>query len=104
MTLSPLQQYMVAEAAKAKPRVHRTLFEDEYRRRNPEASAKDVADGVTGAMERLITRGLAVGYGYKTQHKMFLVTLRLTPEGRRVAKANRPKPQQTLPIFKKKSG
>ena len=31
MTLSPLQQYMVAEAAKAKPRVHRTLFEDEYR-------------------------------------------------------------------------
>ncbi len=102
MTLSPLQQYMVAEAAKAKPRVHRTLFEDEYRRRNPDASAKDVADGVTGAMDRLIDRGLAVGYGYRTQHKMFLTTLRLTPEGRRVAKANRPKPQQTLPLFKKR--
>jgi len=100
MTLSPLQQYMVAEAARAKPRVHRTAFEDEYRRLNPDASAKDVADGVTGAMERLIGRGLAVGYGYKTQHKLFLTTLRLTPEGRRTAKAHRRKPQQTLPLFK----
>jgi hypothetical protein len=100
MALSPLQQFMVTEAAKAKPRIHRTSFEDEYRRLNPDASQKDVVDAVTSAMERLITRGLAVGYGYKTQHKLFLTTLRLTPLGRRSAKELKPKPQQMLPMFK----
>ena len=102
MVLSALQQLMVTEAAKARPRVHRTLFEDEYRRLNPSASQKDVVDAITSAMERLISRGLAVGYGYKTQYKLFLTTLRLTPLGRRTAKKLKPKPQQMLPLFKKR--
>lgn len=103
MNLSSWQRLMLREAAKAKPRVHRRLFEQEYKRLNPEASQKEVMDMVTKTMERLIDRGLAIGYGYKTQYKLFLTTLNLTPAGRKVAKEISKK-QILLPLFKKASG
>lgn len=103
MKLSSWQQLVVREAAKAKPRLHRKLLEQEYKTKHASAKQKEVMDSVTGVMESLIRRGLAVGYGYKTQYKLFLNTLRLTPAGRRAAKALGQK-QMPLPMFKIKKG
>lgn len=48
--------------------------------------AKDVIDVITKALERLIDRGLLVGYGMRTKEKWFIKDVRLTPEGRRAAR------------------
>ena len=59
--------------------------------------AKDVVDVVTHALERLIDRGLLVGFGVRTKEKWFTRAIRLTSEGRRVARALAGT-QQTLPL------
>lgn len=41
---------------------------------------------VTRALERLIARGLAIGYGVKTAKKWYITSIRLTPAGRREAR------------------
>ncbi|MDP3771154.1 MAG: hypothetical protein Q8R16_02560, partial [bacterium] len=65
--------------------------------------AKDVVDVVTRAMERLIDRGLLVGYGVRTKEKWFVHAVRLTPEGRRIARAVSGT-QQALPFHGLKNG
>ena len=99
MAAPSLQRTILLEAAAAKPRLHRRLLEDEYKRSHPSAGAREVVESVTKAIERLIARGLAVGYGYKTQHKLFLTSVRLTPAGKRLAKSFGVR-QQTLPLFR----
>lgn len=95
-----LQRTILLEAAAAKPRLHRRLLEEEYRFSHPQATSREVVESVTKAVERLVARGLAVGYGYKTQHKLFLTSVRLTPAGRRLAKSFGVR-QQTLPLFRR---
>ena len=41
---------------------------------------------ITKSLERLIDKGLLVGYGVRTPEKWFIKEIRLTPLGRRVAK------------------
>ncbi len=52
---------------------------------------------VTKALERLIARGLATGYGVKTAKKWYITSIRLTPAGRREARRLRGE-QQRLPL------
>jgi len=61
--------------------------------------AKDVVDVVTKALERMIDRGFLVGHGVRTKEKWFIHAVRLTPEGRRVARVVSGT-QQTLPLKK----
>lgn len=104
MKLSSWQQIVLREAARSKPRLHRRLLEQEYKAKHPSAKQKEIVDTITRVMESLIKRGLAVGYGSKTQYKLFLTTLRLTPKGRRVVKDLQTKVQPILPMFKAKKG
>lgn len=57
-----------------------------YGGRKTVPSVKDQNDSVTKSLERLITRGLLIGWGEKTAERFFIRDIRLTPMGRRAAK------------------
>ena len=93
--LSRLQKAILRACYPLRGRVERSRF---HALGKQEASrAKAVIDVVTKAMERLIDRGLVVGYGVRTKEKWFIHAVRLTPEGRRVAR-RLAGTQQTLPL------
>jgi hypothetical protein len=52
---------------------------------------------ITRSLERLIAKGLLIGYGYKTAEKLFIQRVSLTPKGRRLAKQIA-REQQRLPL------
>lgn len=95
--LSRLQKAILRLCYPLRGRVERLRFH-----RLSEAGAthaKDVVDVVTKALERMIDRGFLVGYGVRTKEKWFIREVRLTPEGRRVARASAGT-QQALPLTK----
>ena len=58
------------------------------------------AVGAGIGIERLIDRGLAVGYGIKTKEKLFIQRVRLTPTGRGMILKMRARKQLNLPLNK----
>ncbi|MEK7073463.1 MAG: hypothetical protein AAB974_03445 [Patescibacteria group bacterium] len=64
-------------------------------RRTPVAGHKTRV--VSRALDRLITRGLVIGMGVKTAQKWYITGVRLTPAGRRAARALAGQ-QQRLPL------
>lgn len=93
MRLSALQRFILRECYQfPKPRVPRAPFSKFYAR---QATVK--AENVTVSLERLIDRGLLVGFGRRTPRKWFIEEVRLTPLGRRHARATYGK-QQHLPF------
>lgn len=88
MALSTLQKFILRSCLTAKsPRLHRrglTAFYD----KNPQVPAKNYqADIITNSLERLIDRGLLVGYGQRTAKKWFISEVALTSVGRKAAKS-----------------
>jgi hypothetical protein len=99
MRLSKLQKAILQACAGARGRIDRQRL---YGLRAQEATkAKDVVDGTTKSLERLIDRGLLVGYGVRTQKKWCIKSVRLTPTGRRIERALYGS-QQPLPLRAKK--
>lgn len=81
--LSTLQRYILRTAlAVSRTAVERHAFDGYYLRQRRSISV----DSVTQALERLIDRGLLIGYGRRTPKKWFIEQIRLTPLGRRQAK------------------
>lgn len=94
MTLSALQRFILRECYQhPKPRVPRALFEKYYRRQ----TGGGTTDSITVSLERLIDRGLLIGYGRRTPKKWYIVDVRLTPTGRRTARLTFGQ-QQRLPL------
>jgi len=62
---------------------------------------KDATKIITRSLERLIDKGLMVGYGERTRHKWFIKEVQLTRSGKRLAKKLLGE-QQSLPFKKKK--
>ncbi|MDP1709449.1 MAG: hypothetical protein Q8L21_00995, partial [Candidatus Komeilibacteria bacterium] len=56
---------------------------------------------VTQSIERLIERGMAVGYGLKTREKLFIEKVKLTASGKRAVSEFRAARQTRLPLTKK---
>lgn len=84
MALSALQKSILKECYVAKkPRVPRSLFQRYYQRKN--GSNATLSDSITVSLERLIDRGLLVGFGRRTPKKWFIEEVRLTSEGRRAS-------------------
>lgn len=80
--LSALQRFILRECYQyPKTRVPRQPFTSFY---PPMRSSK--TDSVTVSLERLIDRGLLVGFGRRTPRKWFIEQVGLTPVGRSVAK------------------
>lgn len=63
--------------------------------------AKDPMDGMTKVLERLIARGLLIGMGTRTRSRWYITHVRLTVEGRTVAR-RLVGTQQQLPMRSRK--
>ncbi len=84
MALSALQRYVLRECyTSRKPLVDRQAFAKYYAKHVPPHS---LADSITSSLERLIDRGLMVGFGRRTPKKWFIERVKLTPAGRRAAR------------------
>ncbi|MBI4090497.1 MAG: hypothetical protein HY422_00565 [Candidatus Komeilibacteria bacterium] len=92
MHLSDLQTYILKQVYSNGPQCSRSAFETFYKKIGEE----DVKV-ITRSIERLILKGLIIGYGHKTAQKLFIERVSLTPKGRKLAKAIA-KDQQRLPF------
>ena len=95
MALSALQKFILKECYQyPKVRVPRQPFIAFYKR---SATNSIVTDSITVSLERLIDRGFLIGFGRRTPQKWFIEEVKLTPLGRRTARAGFGK-QQQLPL------
>lgn len=92
MHLSDLQKYVLKQVYISGPQCPRSAFAAFYK----QPREKEIKI-ITRSLERLIAKGLIVGFGYKTAEKLFLQKVSLTPKGRRMAKQIA-REQQRLPL------
>lgn len=79
MRLSNLQKFILVSAWESKQtKVPRQTFAAFYKK-NPKINV------ITKSLERLIDRGLIVGFGEKTQYKLFINKIKLTNLGKKTA-------------------
>lgn len=95
MALSALQRAVLRAAYRAaRGRVPRAALSEALRRSK---SVDYSAEILSRSIDRLIDRGLLVGYGHRTQDKWFIEAVRLTPAGRHQARFIL-KAQASLPL------
>lgn len=99
MKLSKLQKYILANSNNGR-KVNRKKFDKFYSEKG-KAKVKDVTKIITKSLERLIDKGLMVGFGERTQFKWFIKEIQLTRKGKKLAKKFLGE-QQSLPFKKKK--
>ena len=99
MRLSTLQKMILLQCLDLRGRLQKILLEQWYAQlgKEREMSEHDAQTTVTKSLERLIDNGLLIGHGVRTEHKWFIHEVRLTPQGRRIAKKLRGV-QQALPL------
>ncbi|USN53803.1 MAG: hypothetical protein H6760_01375 [Candidatus Nomurabacteria bacterium] len=102
MGLSRLQKYILRELAQTRQKqVPSQQFRKYYTKQSAKPKQNDIVSIVSTSIERLIERGLVVGYGRRTKEKWFIETISLTPNGRHIARALLGQ-QQRLPLFRRK--
>ncbi len=95
MRLSALQRSILRECYQSKqPHISRQPFAKFY---PPKTPPTKIVNSVTALLERLIDKGLMIGFGRRTPEKWFIEQVRLTPLGRRIAKQSFGQ-QQRLPL------
>ncbi len=100
MPFSPLQKYIIRQTGEnTKNRLSRSVLTQYYSNKKKTPSTKLQANIITKSLERLINQGYLVGFGQKTQHKLFITHIKLTPAGKKMAKKFLGQ-QAELPIFK----
>jgi hypothetical protein len=88
MKLSKLQKYILKHCFETRDnRVSKSKIFAFYNKKKKKPQLKDIITIVTKSVERLIRKELIVGYGYKTAHKWFIREVKLTPKGKKIAKA-----------------
>jgi hypothetical protein len=101
--LSALQKFLLLETYGSRPRqCSRKGFERFYLRSSQKISNEEVQNSITKSLERLIDKGLLIGYGRRTPRKWFIDSVKLTPLGRRQTKKLQGE-QQSFPFFKTKT-
>lgn len=70
-----------------------------YDKKSNKPDSKDAKNIISKSVDRLIGKGLIVGFGYKTAEKMFISSIKLTPQGKKIVRRLQGV-QQKLP-FKK---
>ncbi len=86
MRLSGLQKFILNEAYSHKKNVDRKLFNRFYLKQKNVPKGEDKVKIITKSIDRLISKGLLIGFGQKTQHKSFIKEVRLTRVGHLIAK------------------
>ncbi len=86
MKLSNLQKYILRQTWQSdKPKVNRAIFNKFYEQTKNPTSKLLQAKIITRSIERLIDKGLLTGFGEKTQYKLFISQIKLTPRGKNTA-------------------
>lgn len=98
MRLSALQHsILLAALGSRRTSVPRNDFKHFYDRMEDPPKAEDQQNSITKSLERLIDKGLLIGFGRRTPEKWFIDTVKLTAAGRRAAKRLLGE-QQRLPL------
>ena len=82
MVLSELQKFILREAYVRGSRCQRAHFMNFYKR--PSVAEYKI---ITKSLERLIARGLVIGFGHKTAAKWFTEKVTLTAAGRKLTRS-----------------
>jgi hypothetical protein len=102
MRLSELQKYILLELDNSRQaQVSRRGLERYYTALPKRPSVEEIQNSLTKSLERLIDKGLLIGYGRRTPRKWFIEALKLTPLGRRSARKLQGE-QQAFPFFKRR--
>lgn len=101
MKLSPLQKYILISVwENKKKKISREKFYLFYSKQK-KAPAKNIQIKIISrSLERLIDKGLLIGWGEKTQHKLYINQVGLTARAKKIAPGLLGR-QESLP-FKKK--
>ncbi len=102
MTLSKLQRYIMLTVWESpKPKISRQYFHQFYAKLKKAPAQELQANIITTSIERLISRGLLIGFASKTQHKLFIDSVKLSAQGKKYARLNFNR-QTTFPWSKNK--
>lgn len=98
MLLSSLQKYILLQSIQSRKGLFvRDDLRTFYGRIEHAPKTDDQQNSITKSLERLIDKGLLIGYGRRTPEKWFIDSIKLTPLGRRTAKKLLGE-QQQLPL------
>lgn len=87
MRLSDLQKYILKKVWNTnKIKVSRKDFNSFYDKIKKVPTKNLQIKIITKSIERLIDKGLMIGYGEKTQYKLFIKQVKLTSFGKKVTK------------------
>ena len=85
MRLSALQKYILRQCYFEKKKLNRDKLIKFYNKQK-KPKPDDQVNIITKSLERLINKGLLVGYGMRTPEKWFIKEVRLTRKGLKTAK------------------
>lgn len=97
MKLSQLQKYIMKASANGKSKTKRAVLLKYYDKQEKSVKPADRPGILTKSIERLIDKGLMIGYGRRTPEKWFIDEVKLTPAGEKAARKLYGQ-QQTLPL------
>lgn len=100
--LSNLQKFILEECLEQGGSCSRTAIDKNHEQSKSKSRKQNFKKIITQSIERLIDKGLVVGYGMKTKEKLFITKIRLTSSGRREARQMRLARQKKLPLKKSK--
>ena len=86
MRLSKLQKYILLQSFDSKNKLDRKVLLGFYSSYKKKSSRDIMVNSITSSLERLIKKGLIVGFGELTKEKTFINKIRLTPLGRKMAR------------------
>jgi len=98
MHLSTLQKYILLKTAEKGGKTDRNIFRPFYYTQSKKPSEKYQEKIITQSLERLIDRGLIVGFGRRTPQKWFITQVSLTSKGRLTVTKLRQEKQGKLPL------
>jgi len=86
MKFSALQKFLLTQSYNHKKKIDRKIFNKFYNQQAKPPKGEGRVKIITRSLERLIDKGLMVGFGERTKHKWFISEVKLTAIGRRQAK------------------
>ncbi|MCX6742890.1 MAG: hypothetical protein NT116_01500 [Candidatus Parcubacteria bacterium] len=86
MRLSKLQKYILLQSFDSKNKLDRKVLLYFYSSYKKKPRQDIMVNSITSSLERLIKKGLIVGFGELTKEKTFINKIRLSKEGRLAAK------------------
>ncbi len=99
MYLSKLQRYILKECYFSKNRAKLKVdFYDFYPKKELKTNKIAVQAALQNSLDNLVAKDLVAAYGHKTAKKWFIYKIKLTGQGRRLAKKLIKNRQGKLPI------